>query len=178
MIRLFAALALPDDIVGPLGARQIGLNGARWRPREALHVTLRFFGEVREDVARDLDLELAAIAGPPLTLRLEGAGFFGEGADIHAVWAGVAMDENLKTLAKACERAARRAGLKAEARAYRPHVTLAYLNRPAPAEVIAWTQANTLLKSPEFRVDAFGLYSSWRSSQGSQYRMETAYALG
>ena len=177
MIRLFAALALPDPIAEPLAGRQTGLAGARWRPREALHITLRFFGEVREDAARDLDLELAATSGQPLTLGLEGAGFFGEGLDIHAVWAGVAASADLDHLAKACERAARRAGLKAETRAYRPHVTLAYLRRPEPAEVIAWTQANALLKSPSFEVAAFGLYSSWPSSSGSQYRLEARYPL-
>ncbi|MEO8115140.1 MAG: 2'-5' RNA ligase family protein, partial [Phenylobacterium sp.] len=54
MIRLFAALAIPDEIAIGLARRQQGVEAARWRPREALHVTLRFFGELREDVARDL----------------------------------------------------------------------------------------------------------------------------
>ena len=49
MIRLFAALALPDEIAAGLARRQDGVPGARWRPREALHVTLRFFGEVAND---------------------------------------------------------------------------------------------------------------------------------
>ena len=44
MIRLFAALTPPPEIVGPLIQRQSGLAGALWRPPEALHVTLRFFG--------------------------------------------------------------------------------------------------------------------------------------
>ena len=58
MIRLFAALAIPSDVGRALQARQTGIDGARWRPLEALHVTLRFYGELREDVARDLDAEL------------------------------------------------------------------------------------------------------------------------
>ena len=52
MIRLFAALAVPEDIGEGLARRQQGLPGARWRPLEALHITLRFMGEVREDVAQ------------------------------------------------------------------------------------------------------------------------------
>ena len=54
MIRLFAALAIPPEIGVKLRSRQTGIGSARWRPLEALHVTLRFFGEVREDAARDL----------------------------------------------------------------------------------------------------------------------------
>lgn len=178
MIRLFAAVAVPEDLGRALAQRQQGLPGARWRPLEALHVTLRFYGELREDAARDLDAELVAGGGAPFALELVGAGAFGEGEDIHAVWAGVAESPPLRRLAERCERAGRRAGLKAERRAYRPHVTLAYLRRPDPAQVAAWIQANNLLKSPPFAVDRFGLYSSWQTREGSAYRLEAEYPLG
>jgi RNA 2',3'-cyclic 3'-phosphodiesterase len=175
MLRLFAALAVPPQIGAGLARRQSGIAGARWRPLEALHVTLRFFGEVREDVAADLDAELAAIAGAPLDLVLEGAGAFGEGEDIHAVWAGVSENAGLRTLAGRCEAAARRAGLKGEGRVYRPHVTLAYLRRPDPADVATWIQDHNLLQSPPFTVDGFGLYSSSLGRDGSAYRLERTY---
>lgn len=177
MIRLFAALAVPDEIAQGLARRQTGLDGARWRSAEQLHVTLRFFGEVREDVARDLDAALSAVGGGPFDLMLEGAGAFGEGGDIHTIWAGVADNPELRRLAKACEMAARRAGLKPDGRNYRPHLTLAYLRHPDPARVAAWIQANNLLKSPPIRVDRFGLYSSFLASDGAQYRLEAEYAL-
>jgi len=177
MIRLFAALRLPDEVGTALQRRQTGVEGARWRPLSALHVTLRFFGEIREDVARDLDLELTGVRAEPFDLELEGVGAFGEGADIHTIWAGVAENLALRRLAKACETAARRAGLKADARHYRPHVTLAYLRHADPAEVGAWVQANNLLKSPPIRIDRFGLYSSFLGSEQAHYRLEAEYLL-
>jgi len=178
MIRLFAALAIPDDIAEHLAGRQSGLPDARWRPREALHITLRFFGDIPEDRAEDVASELSRVTSPPLTLALEGVGAFGEGTDIDAIWAGVKANPALVTLAGRCEAAARRAGLKPETRVYKPHVTLAYLRRPDPARVAAWIQANSLLKSPEFTVGSFGLYSSWRTSAGSRYELEQLYRLG
>lgn len=177
MIRLFAALSLPPDAGTALQPRQTGIDGARWRPLEAFHVTLRFFGEVREDVARDLDGELARIAVRPFDIVLNGAGSFADGDDIHAVWAGVQDTPALTRLAEACERAARRAGLAPDKRRYRPHVTLAYLRRPDPAEVGAWIQANNLLQSPPIRIDRFGLYSSHQTKAGSVYELEADYAL-
>lgn len=177
MIRLFAALAVPDEIAQGLARRQTGLDGARWRTAEQLHITLRFFGEVREDVARDLDAELSTLGGRPFDVVLEGAGAFGEGSDIHAVWAGVAENPELRRLARACTTAARRVGLKPDRRNYRPHVTLAYLRHPEPDRVAAWIQANNLLKSPPFRIERFGLYSSFLGSDGAQYRLEAGYAL-
>ena len=104
-------------------------------------------------------------------------GSFGEGDDINAVWAGVADNPPLTRLAARCESAARRAGVKAESRVYRPHVTLAYLRRPDPREVAIWVQSHNLLKSPPFAVDRFGLYSSHRTSEGSRYRLEREYRL-
>jgi 2'-5' RNA ligase len=177
LLRLFAALPIPAEIGEGLAARQHGIAGARWRPLPAFHITLRFFGEVREDVAADLDDELAGVSGAPLDLVLQGAGAFGEGEDIHAVWAGVDENAGLRALAKRCEAAARRAGLKPEPRAYRPHVTLAYLKRPDPLEVAAWIQANNLLRSPPFRLDRFGLYSSHLGRNGSIYQLEREYGF-
>ncbi|HKR86961.1 MAG TPA: RNA 2',3'-cyclic phosphodiesterase [Phenylobacterium sp.] len=177
MIRLFAALAIPEEIAQGLARRQAGLEGARWRTGLQLHITLRFFGEVREDVARDLDAELSTVGGAPFDVVLEGAGAFGEGGDIHTVWAGVADNPELKRLAKACDTAARRAGLKPDGRNYRPHLTLAYLRHPDPAQVAGWIQANNLLKSPPIHVDRFGLYSSFLASDGAQYRLEAEYSL-
>ena len=177
MIRLFAAIAIPEEIGTTLLPRQDRLPGARWRPLEALHITLRFIGDVPENLAGDLDAELTTVGGGPLELSLAGVGAFGEGADIHAVWAGVEENEGLRHLARSCEIAARRAGLKPDTRAYKPHVTLAYLRRPNPAEVAAWIQENNLLRTEPFRITSFGLYSSWQSDQGSWYRLEREYPL-
>ncbi len=177
MIRLFSAVALPDEIGEALQRRQQGLPGARWRSLDSLHITLRFFGEIPQNQARDLDAELSAVAGEPFDLSLEGAGAFGEGANVRAIWAGVADSAPLRQLASRCEAAARRAGLKAETRAYKPHVTLAYLRGADPARVGAWIQSHNLLKSPPFRVDSFGLYSSWLSQEGSRYELEREYPL-
>jgi 2'-5' RNA ligase len=177
MIRLFAALHIPEEIGQGLARRQTGLKGARWRPLDSLHLTLRFYGGVREDVARDLHAELSTIGGGGFALELAGVGAFGDGDDIHAVWAGISDSEPLRHLAHACEIAARRAGLKAETRSYKPHVTLAYTRHPDPDRVASWIQANNLLKSPPIWFDRFGLYSSTLGSEGAHYRLEAEYRL-
>jgi 2'-5' RNA ligase len=177
LIRLFAALAVPPEVGEMLQRRQQGLPGARWRPLESLHITLRFFGGVSETTADDLDAELGQAAAAPLSVALEGVGAFGGAGAVRAVWAGVAADPALEHLARRCERAARRAGLKPDRRLWRPHVTLAYLNGAEPARVAAWIQAHGLLRSPPFACRSFGLYSSWLGDQASSYRLERSYRL-
>ncbi len=177
MIRLFAAIALPDDIADGLARRQQGLPGARWRRLETLHITLRFFGEVSETLAADLDAQLAALSMSSFELELQGAGAMGGSDQARSVWAGVVESEPLRRLAAKCETAAKRCGLAPEMRAYRPHVTLAYLRRSPEARAAAWLQGHNLLHSPPWRVRAFGLYSSWRSSEAARYELERSYPL-
>jgi len=178
MIRLFAAVEIPPEIAAGLERRQQGLPGARWHDAEALHLTLRFFGDVSEDIAAEIDQALAAIGFPAFELTLAGVGAFGEGGDVRAVWAGVEPSPALDELHQRCEAVARRVGLPPpDKRTYRPHVTLAYLRRPDPDRVAAWIANHNLLRSPAFPVGWFGLYSSWLSKDGSRYELEREYPL-
>ena len=178
-IRLFAALAIPDDIAEGLLALQKGLGGAKWRPRENLHLTLRFFGEIAEPVANDLAEELAELADQTATfqLQLKSAGTFGK-ADPHTLWIGAGESAALKKLAADCERAARRVGLAPEPRKFTPHLTLAYLANADLGGVKDFEARLGLFQSRPFEVESFALYSSWiRKSAPSLYRLEAEYFL-
>jgi len=180
-LRLFAALAIPDSVAAQLLALQDDMPGARWRSRENLHVTLRFYGEVQEPVAAEIDETLQAIARrtDDFELRIKGVGAFG-GADPTALIAKVAASPQLEKLAADCERAARRLGLKPETRNFTPHVTLAYLTGYAAlADVHSFERQHALLAPAPFRAGRFGLYSSWlRKNAPGIYRLEADYPLG
>ncbi|MGE3930851.1 MAG: RNA 2',3'-cyclic phosphodiesterase [Hyphomonadaceae bacterium] len=178
-LRLFAALDLPNDVAERLLALQKGVPGAKWRPRENLHLTLRFFGELAEPDADELDAALAEMADrlAPFELQLFGAGAFGKD-DPHTLWIGVRDNPALMALAAACERVARRAGLKPEPRKFAPHVTLAYLSNAELSRVHAFEQRLGLFESRPFTVESFGLYSSFLRKGGpSLYRLEVEYPL-
>ncbi len=176
-LRLFAAIAIPDFVAERLTPLMRDVPGAKWRPRENLHLTLRFFGEVTEPVADEIDGELSAISAAPFDLALKGAGAFG-GADPHTLWIGARESDALKKLASDCERAARRVGLKPEPRKFTPHVTMAYLSGAALDRVQAFESRLGLFEAPPFRVESFGLYSSFtRKSAPSLYRLEAEYPL-
>lgn len=178
-LRLFAGLAIPDAVADRLQALQRGLPGAKWRPRENLHLTLCFFGDVQETTARDLDCELeaAALAAPAFPMRLKGAGWFG-GAEPHAVWIGVEENAALRALAASCLRAGRKVGLAPDARKFAPHVTLAYVSRAPLDRVQAFETRCALFQSIEWRVERFFLYSSLtRRDAPSLYTIEAEYPL-
>lgn len=177
MIRLFAALGLPDDIAEALLSCQRGPKSARWRPRKSLHLTLRFFGEIEERSADALDDALQGVRLEPFSLSLAGAGAFVSEGGRGALYAGVAESEPLRRLAGKCETAARRIGLMPETRVFRPHVTLAYTSGPPGEAEAAWIAATNLLRTEPFSVASFGLYSSRLGRDGSKYVLEREYAL-
>ncbi len=177
MIRLFAAIALPDEAADALDPLMEGLPGADWTDRDDLHLTLRFAGDIAETLADDFDAALSAVRAAPFDLTLAGVGAFGEAGALHAIWAGVQPDPALTQLRGRCERAARQAGLAPDTRAWTPHVTLAYVRGVEPGRIAAWTGAHSLMRAAPFTVRAFGLYSSRRSSRGPLYRLERAYPL-
>ncbi|HEV2364339.1 MAG TPA: RNA 2',3'-cyclic phosphodiesterase [Caulobacteraceae bacterium] len=177
MIRLFAAVGIPEHARAPLEQLQHGLPGARWRPPESFHITLRYAGEVAESLADDLDAELAMVGADTLEIAFAGVGSFDDDGKTRSVWAGVRPNAALEHLAARCETGARRAGLRAVKRSFRPHITLAYLREVTPASVGRWITSHNLFAAPPFSVESFGLFSSRQTAEGSHYRLERDYPL-
>jgi 2'-5' RNA ligase len=176
MIRLFVALALPDAVLDSLFALEYGVPGARWATREQLHLTLRFIGEVDGRDAAAIDDALAAITAPRFTMTLKGVDEFG-GKNPRALWAGVEPNEALIHLQRKIETALQRIGLEVETRKFTPHVTLARLRGSPPGRVLDFLTDHALYRSGPFDMDAFVLFSSVLTSDGSHYTPERVYPL-
>jgi 2'-5' RNA ligase len=177
MIRLFVAVELPEAVRMRLAALQGGVPGARWLSDGQLHLTLRFIGEVDENVAHDIDDALGVIRAPSFVLELAGVGEFG-GKNPRALWAGIRANDSLMHLQKKVETALQRIGLAPEPRKFSPHVTLARLKSPPREKVVQFLSHHALFASGSVRVDRFVLFSSHPGSNGSVYHPEREYPLG
>ena len=175
---LFAAIRPPAGVIRAVSRIQKGVPGARWHPDEKLHITVGYFGEVREPLAEELDEALARRPLPSLELVLEGVGHFGK-AEPHQLHCRVREDAGLTRLHQHCRRAAREVGITMEKRNFAPHLTLAYL-KPFPdvPKIVEWERKHAGLEVGPFLVDQFGLYSSWRRKTGpNRYDLEATYPL-
>lgn len=179
MLRLFVGLPVPDAVAARLAALQSGVPGARWVPRENLHVTLRFIGEVDEDVAADLDAALAEIDAPAPEVALRGLGRFGDRRGARALWVGVEPADALVHLHGKVESACVRAGLPPEGRRFKPHVTLARFShgRPGGPRADAVVAANSDWDGGRFIADAVVLFRSFLGSEGAHYEALRDYPL-
>lgn len=174
--RLFVAIRPPAPVRNALIDAMEGIEGARWQDEAALHLTLRFIGEVETPAANDLAAQLAGIAWPAFELRAAGVGTFERKGSPHAIWARVPPDAALEGLRRKVERACDLSGLGRETRRFTPHITLARLNRSA-GPIGPWLAARGDLAAGPWRVDSFVLYESHLGHEGAHYEAVEVYPL-
>ena len=176
MPRLFTGLEVPADLAESLSLLRGGLPGARWIDRENYHVTLRFIGDVDDEIAHEVAWLLGKVRRREFELQLEGLSAFG-GRRPRAVVATAAPSPSVMELQAEHERLLQRVGLEPERRKYMPHITLARLRDSASHEVAEYLSTRGGLRWPAFKVSRFVLFSSRASVGGGPYVVEAAYPL-
>jgi 2'-5' RNA ligase len=176
MLRLFVGIEFPPELKLRLSLLQSALPGARWIDPGNLHLTLRFIGEISEDLAADVDEAMGCLKARRFTLQLAGTGIFG-GNKPHTLWVGVERDPDLVRLHDKIERALIRAGIAPEPRRFAPHVTLARLREPALDKLGYFLAAHALFRADPLPVDRFSLIASFPTKAGSVYEDQADYML-
>jgi 2'-5' RNA ligase len=177
MLRLFVGIDFPPELKLRLSLLCAGVPGARWVDAGNFHLTLRFIGEISEDVAADVDEALARVKAPRFALQLGGAGVFG-GNKPRALWVGVERSPELVKLRDRVEQALLRAGLEPEERKFTPHVTLARLRDPELDTLARFLAAHAQFRPAPLPVDHFSLIASFPTKAGSVYEDQADYPLG
>lgn len=170
MIRLFVGLSLPEPHRQDLALIQHGVKGLRWVAPENLHVTLRFIGEVDEDIAEEVCASLDQMRVEPFDFTLKGIGTFGRPP--HSLWVGVHDPQQgaLAHFQANVERCVVRAGLEPEGRKFSPHVTLARGRKSmGPSQIGPFMENHADFELPSFRINEFILFQSHLSPNGAQY---------
>jgi 2'-5' RNA ligase len=176
MPRLFTGLEIPAELAETLALLRGGLPGARWIDPENYHLTLRFIGDVDDDIAVEVASVLGRVRRNGFDLRLDGLSSFG-GRKPRAVVAAVAPQPAVMELQAEHERLMQRVGLEPEGRKYKPHVTLARLRDSSSFEVAEYLSVQGAFRSTPFPVSRFVLFSSRASTGGGPYVVEAAYPL-
>ncbi|MDP6787439.1 MAG: RNA 2',3'-cyclic phosphodiesterase [Rhodospirillales bacterium] len=176
-MRLFIAIPLPEAVLGALSELRSGVPGARWVEPEALHLTLRFLGELDTGEAEDIDAALRSIRAPAFDLAISGIGSFQSRRRARSLWAGIRRSEPLAHLQGKVESSVVRAGLEPESRKFKPHVTLARLKNTPLANVGAYLESHGAFAVAPFAVTAFALMRSHLNRDGPHYEALAEYPL-
>jgi 2'-5' RNA ligase len=167
------------DVLAPLRQRREKLP-VKWVRPENIHLSLKFLGEVEDAREPELRTALKRAAGGstgaearPLTIQITGFGVFPDYYRPHVLWAGVTPEPGLELLQHGVEQAFAPLGFPAEARAFRPHVTLARAARDAKPRAFAGLEE--LLDGVDFNetvtVANVDLMQSTLRPEGSVYQV-------
>ena len=192
--RLFTALELPAHLQATLAdlqtsfAAQLPPRAVRWVKPDGLHLTLKFYGDVRAErvpefqagITRAADGAGASAAATPLTLR--GLGVFPSPARPQVLWVGLEGDlAPLHRLQTSVEAEAEALGYPPDARPFAPHLTLGRVRaRLSPAELdllLAFLRGAHAEPLGEFYPSRLSLMSSDRRPMGAVYTAIHAVAL-
>src|SRR5829696_5991857 len=154
MPRIFTGLEIPDDVGQSLALLRGGLPGARWVEPENYHVTLRFMGDVDDQVAHEVASMLGKVRRTEFELRFDHLKSFG-GRRPRAIVAAPAQTKALMELQAEHERLMQRVGLEPEGRKYTPHVTLARLRDSSSRQVADYLAVRSLFRTATFPVSRF-----------------------
>lgn len=186
-MRLFFAVAVPDEVLERVGAIQtqlrerIGDEGVRWTRPDQFHYTLKFLGEQSFQRAETAVEVATAIAeeGAPFEMTLSGVGAFPNDQRPSILWVGAAQGaDELVTLATRLDDVLSRRGFPHDKKPLKAHLTLARIKTYA-GEAAA---ARTLRSAPDadcgsFRVDRFVLMRSILKPTGSEYSILKEFNL-
>jgi RNA 2',3'-cyclic 3'-phosphodiesterase len=177
MLRLFVGIGFPPELKLRLSLLCSGVPGAKWVDPGNFHLTLRFIGEIGEDVARDIDDAMSQLRARCFTLQIAGTGVFGGGEKPRSLWAGVERSSELVGLRDKIEQALIRIGLPPEPRKFAPHVTLARLRNPPLDKLRDFLVAHAQFRANPLPVKSFSLIASFQTKAGSVYEDQADYPL-
>jgi RNA 2',3'-cyclic 3'-phosphodiesterase len=132
-IRAFLAIDPPGEILQAIGRIQGRLQrlirgDVRWVRPEAIHLTLKFFGDIPETAVEIIAAVVgkAAAGMAPFSFVIDGTGVFPDRRRPRVLWLGMEGDvERLLSFQRQLEGELGTLGFPAEERPFRPHLTLA-----------------------------------------------------
>ncbi len=176
-MRLFVAVNLPTatrgrlwDVVEPLRA---GEYPVKWVDAAALHLTVKFLGDMDEAKRVEVEKGLEAAAGDTRRFNLA-VGEFGTFPAVkppRVLWVGCETLPVLELLTDGVEREMAAIGFPVEGRPFRPHVTIGRVKRDArPAQLEGLRdQLESLEFFEEPNIESIDLMRSHLGPTGPRY---------
>jgi 2'-5' RNA ligase len=132
-IRAFLAIDLPVEVLNEIRGIQSGLRKIlpgmiRWVRPEAIHLTLKFLGDISGDdvetISHAMEDQVNKIA--PFSLDVATLGVFPDMNRPRVIWLGISGDaERLVAFQKSMDKKLHEHGFAKEERPFSPHLTLA-----------------------------------------------------
>ena len=181
MIRLFVALEIPDEIKNKIFTVLQEIpeysSGYRWEPKDKIHLTLKFIGDVREELLDDIISEIEFVKDySAFNCTISKFGFFFRDNNPVILWCNFETDDKINSLVTDLNARLNKFGIDEDMRKFKGHLTLLRIKKSV---------SNNFIKSfKEFKFEpirfdcnTITLIQSFLKPSGSEYKVLKIYEL-
>jgi RNA 2',3'-cyclic 3'-phosphodiesterase len=184
LIRCFVAAKVPAAVLAAIESYIQALKKAEpdvhWVKVDSMHITLKFLGEIKPDLVRQVEeiLEPLAHLYKPFNIKVKGTGCFPNRSKPRVFWLGLEqdagkslneihawIDDNLKPL-----------GFSVEERDFSPHLTLGRVKKPQNFTNLFAYLEKTPFGEQVIEVDKIALMRSDLKPSGAEYSEIRSYS--
>ena len=181
MPRLFIALKIPRDIREKIitfrNKAKPDYANYKWELIEKIHLTLKFIGDVKENLVEDITKEIRFVEEyNSFDCRLTQFGFFFKNKKPRILWIGLTLNNNVDDLVERLNEGLEKFSIPSEKKTFNPHLTLKRMNGDEGKEFV---ESFEHFKVPEieFKAGEIVLMKSDLLPSGSKYTEIKNYKL-
>ena len=181
-IRLFIAVNVPfsQSLRSVLRALDAIGRPVQTVTAETSHVTLKFLGETNSLQLSAMELAIGTVAAEqsPHLIQIEQMSAFPNSIRPSVIWAGLTNAVPLQEIAKRLDSLLEPHGFLPESRPYHPHLTLARIKGPPPAQLLRLMRKHQQTPFGKFEMTSIELYRSELHPSGPRYSVISSHKLG
>ena len=170
--RLFVSLNLPDNVIERIVSLRDNIcddKNLKWETKEKLHLTIKFIGDVSNEMVKEISDELLFVNQyPTIKCSFNKFGFFYRDDKPFILWAGLTADEKLNDLITEVNKSLEKFSIPSEQRIFNPHITLLRIKND-PGINFVNNFKNFTFEPILFTTNSVTLYKSILHPVGSEY---------
>jgi 2'-5' RNA ligase len=181
MARLFVSLNLPVEIRDRINSLRMEAdaeeNKPKWEPKEKLHLTLKFIGEIEEQLVKEISEELSFIKNyGTINCEITQFGFFFSRNQPRILWLGLHTDEIIFNLVEELNSRLEKFLIPRENKKFTSHITILRI-RGNVSEHFIESFKKFEVPAIKFKADEISLIKSELLPLGSIYKEINKYKL-
>jgi RNA 2',3'-cyclic 3'-phosphodiesterase len=181
MIRLFVALKIPDVVKSEIFKHCYSAvespSDYRWENKDKVHLTLKFIGEVKEELLPTIQGEIEFVKNySSFDCEISKFGFFFRSSEAKILWCNLDTDDSIVSLVDELNKRFSKFNIEIEKRKFTGHLTLMRIKKRVSEEFIK--RFNDYKFDPlKFRTNEIALIQSILKPSGSEYKVLKIYEL-
>jgi 2'-5' RNA ligase len=185
-MRTFIAIDLDPAIKATLsdfvkGLKKINDRDVSWVREDAMHLTVKFLGEIAAPNLEAIKAALAEVTRPirSFPLILKGTGYFPSNPRaIRVLWAGVFQQPTLMGLQREIDFHLQALGISPENTPFHPHLTLGRVKSAAKLrEILAELERHQYSTFGQMTAERVALFESRLKREGAEYSVLAEFPL-